>query len=86
MSDPQQHNENEANDDNVEVELTMAQSVFKGIIGLGLFAIVTAGLIALTQVSTADRIAEEEKRARSKALFEIVPLEQHDNDMLQDAL
>lgn len=70
---------------NEDIDLSMRQSVVRGVIGLGLFAIITAGLIALTQVSTADRIAEQEKLARSKALFEIVPLTEHDNDMLSDA-
>lgn len=68
-----------------EVELSMGQSVSRSMIGLGLFAVITAGLIALTQISTADRIADEEKKARSRALFEIVPVEKHNNDMLSDS-
>jgi len=59
------------------------QAIAKSAVGLGIFAIVTAGLIAITQVSTADRIAEAQKRARTKALLEIVPADQHDNDLLE---
>lgn len=67
------------------VDESLKSSLFKATIGLALFAIVTAGLIALTQVSTKDRIAEEIKKASSKALLEIVPRDTHDNDMLADA-
>ncbi|MDG9671764.1 electron transport complex subunit RsxG [Hahella sp. CR1] len=57
-------------------------SIIRGGIGLAIFAVVTAGLIAVTQVSTADRIADAEKHARAKALYEVVPRTEHDNDML----
>lgn len=80
-----QDNSNEQGQEVAAPELTMLQSITKGVVGLGLFAIITAGLIALTQINTADRIVEQEKLARSKALFEIVPIEAHDNDMLADA-
>ncbi len=62
------------------------QTIRHNAIGLGLFAMVTAGLIAVTQVSTAERIAESEKRARSAALLEIFPAEEHDNDLLEDSI
>lgn len=72
-------------EEQVEADLSMGQSIVRGVIGLGLFAVITAGLIALTQINTADRIENEIKKARSKALFEIVPLANHNNDMLADA-
>ncbi len=62
------------------------QTIRHNAIGLGLFAMVTAGLIAVTQVSTADRIAESEKRARSAALLEIFSAQEHDNDLLEDSI
>lgn len=65
---------------------TLLQTIRHNAIGLGLFASVTAGLIAITQVSTADRIAEAEKRARSAALLEIFPASTHDNDLLADSI
>ena len=64
---------------------TMAQSLLRSAIGLALFALLTAGLIALTQVQTADRIAEEVRKARSKALYEIAPAHTHNNDILGES-
>lgn len=64
---------------------SIKSAMSKAMIGLGLFAVLTAGLIALTQVSTKDVIAEQKRLAKSKALLEIVPAEQHDNDLLADA-
>jgi len=64
---------------------SLGQSIFRSAWGLSLFAIITAGLIALTQVVTKDRIADQIKQARSKALLEIVPVGQFDNDLLDDA-
>lgn len=65
---------------------SLFQTIRHNAIGLGLFATVTAGLIAVTQVSTADKIAEAEKRARSAALLEIFPASSHDNDLLADSI
>lgn len=62
------------------------RAVAKGAIGLSIFAIVTAGLIAVIQVSTADRIEQAERRAQAKALLEIVPASEHDNNMLEHSI
>ena len=51
----------------------MINSVFRNSIGLGLFAVFTAGLIAVTQFSTADRILDNERVFRAKLLFEVLP-------------
>lgn len=51
---------------------------------LALFALVTALVLASTDRLTEDRIAESERLAAQKALFEIVPLERHNNDLLLD--
>jgi len=64
---------------------TISQSMLRAMIGLSLFAVVTAGLIAVTQLNTAERIQEQIKLARSKALLEIVPLADHNNDLLADS-
>ena len=80
MSDPTELNEVEE----AKPE-SLGRSIFRSAWGLGLFAIITAGLIALTQVVTKDRIADQIKQARSKALLEIVPVGQFDNDLLDDA-
>lgn len=68
----------------MENPATAGHSVLRNSIILGIFAMVTVGLIAVTQQSTADRIAEEIRRAQMSALTEILPAEQHDNDMLND--
>ena len=44
-----------------------------------------AGLIAVTQTGTTDRIEQQIRQARSKALIDIVPINEHNNDMLSDA-
>lgn len=64
----------------------LAVSISKNSFILGIFALITAGLLALTQVSTKDRIAEQERRAAQKALFELVPKSRHNNDILTDTL
>lgn len=64
---------------------SLGHSIIRSAWGLSLFAIITAGLIALTQVITKDRIVEQIKQARSKALLEIVPVGQFDNDLLDNA-
>ncbi len=49
---------------------------------LGAFAMLTTAIIAATQLGTKDRIAEQIRQAREKALLEIVPRDRHDNQML----
>ena len=53
---------------------------------LGLFALITAALLAFTHLSTKDRIAEAKREVEKRALLEIVPLERHNNDLLVDTL
>ncbi len=65
--------------------VSMGKSIIRSVWGLSLFAVITAGFIALTQVGTAERISEQIKQARSKALLEVVPLDAFDNDLLEDA-
>ena len=51
---------------------------------LALFALVTALILASTDRLTEERIAESERLAAQKALFEIVPVARHNNDLLVD--
>lgn len=53
---------------------------------LGVFAIITAALLAGTHMGTKDRIAAEQKKVAQKALLEIIPRERHTNDLLLDTL
>jgi electron transport complex protein RnfG len=61
-------------------------SIRKNAVGLGLFAIVTAGSIGIAQVATKDRIETNVKIAQAKALHEIVPRGSYDNDLLNDTI
>lgn len=63
----------------------ISRSMLKNSLVLGLFAVVTVGLVALTQLGTAQRIAEAERAARSRALSELLPAGSYDNH-LQDAV
>jgi electron transport complex protein RnfG len=49
------------------------QSMGKNSLLLALFALITALILASTDRVTEDRIAESERLAAQKALFEIVP-------------
>ncbi|WP_372964078.1 electron transport complex subunit RsxG [Marinobacter sp.] len=64
----------------------MMTSIRRSAIGLGLFAVITGGTIALTQGITKDRIKEQAERAEARALFDIIPESQHDNDLLKDVV
>ncbi|MEZ5524688.1 MAG: electron transport complex subunit RsxG [Pseudomonadales bacterium] len=64
----------------------LGQSIKQNAIGLSLFAVVTAGVIAVTQVLTEEQIAHNIDEAKSKALLEILPPETHDNDLLEDTV
>lgn len=69
----------------MENPATAGSSIVRNSLILGVFAMITVGLIALTQQGTASRIAEEQRRMQMSALNEILPHDQHDNDLLEDA-
>lgn len=73
-----------ADDQAEEVGLTLGESIRRSSIGLGIFAIVTAGVIAVTQLGTKDVIKDNIRHAQSQSLFELVPASQMDNDLLND--
>lgn len=64
----------------------LAQSIRRSAIGLGLFAVITGGTIAVTQAVTEERIEEQVARAEAAALYEIIPEHAHDNDLLEDTV
>lgn len=64
----------------------LGKSIASNSVLLGIFALVTAGVLAGTKFATNDRIAASERAAAQKALLQIVPLERHNNDMLVDTL
>ncbi|MBB5212879.1 electron transport complex subunit RsxG [Microbulbifer hydrolyticus] len=51
---------------------------------LALFALVTAGTLAITQITTREPIERAIREAAAKALLEIIPIERHSNDLLVD--
>ena len=63
----------------------ISRSMLKNSLVLGLFAIVTVGLVAVTQQGTAQRIAAAEREAKNRALTELLPAGSYDNP-LQDAM
>lgn len=65
--------------------MTSGHSILRNALILGVFAMVTVGLIAVTQQGTAERIAESQRRVQMSALNEILPHDQHDNDLLEDS-
>lgn len=66
--------------------MELLDSIRRNAIGLALFAMVTAGAIAVTQVGTKQRIERNIQQASVKALNDIVPDSQYDNDLLADTL
>ncbi|MFL0801860.1 MAG: electron transport complex subunit RsxG [Agarilytica sp.] len=62
----------------------LGQSISKNSFILGTFALVTAGILAVTFLITKDKIAAAEKKAAKKALSEIVLPDRNNNDMLED--
>ncbi len=64
----------------------VAKSIRRSAIGLGLFAVITGGTIAVTQVATEELIQEQAARAEAQALYEIIPESRHDNDLLRDTV
>lgn len=72
------------NEENTETS-SSARSALRAAFGLGLFAVITAGLIGLVQVNTSERIAAQETKARLAALYNLVPQKYRDNDLLADS-
>ncbi len=51
---------------------------------LFVFAIIGSGMVAFTFDTTAEKIAENERRALLKSLNEVVPADRYDNDIFTD--
>lgn len=64
----------------------LGTSISKNSLLLGLFALVTAGVLAVTNAGTKDRIAVAERAAAERALNELVPQSRIDNDLLADTV
>jgi electron transport complex protein RnfG len=64
----------------------LAHAIRRNAIGLGLFAVITGGVIAVTQAITKERIQQQVARAESGALLEIIPEHTHNNNLLEDTI
>jgi len=64
----------------------MSKSISFNSVVLGIFALVTALLLASTYLGTRDTIANAERAAAQKTLLEIFPPDRHDNNLLDDTL
>lgn len=64
----------------------LGASISKNSLLLGVFALIAAGGLALTNEGTKERIQKAERAAQQKALFEIIPRAEHDNDLLADTI
>ncbi|GLS26795.1 electron transport complex subunit RsxG [Marinibactrum halimedae] len=64
----------------------LAITISKNSLILGLFALSTAAVLALTHEGTKERVAASERAAAQKALLQLFPEHQHDNDLLMDTV
>lgn len=61
-------------------------SIRRNSIALGIFALITATLLATTHMGTKEQIAAAQRAVQQKALLEVIPRERHSNDMLLDVI
>lgn len=64
----------------------MLSSITRSGVVLGLFAVATVAFIAVTEATTAGTRAENARQAALKNLYEILPPETHDNNLLADTV
>ncbi|MHB0774256.1 electron transport complex subunit RsxG [Halomonas sp. WWR20] len=64
----------------------LMRSIIRNAVGLGLFALVTVGVIAVTQAFTAERIADNRLASEYQALGQVIPDTLHDNNLLDSVM
>ncbi len=64
----------------------LTRSIRNNALALALFALATVGLISATYVGTRARIAASERLFAERALLEILPAAEHDNNLLDTAI
>lgn len=72
-------------DTGAEAPITLTQAIRRSAIGLGIFAVFTAGIIAVTQTLTADRIDTNQREFEARSLYDLTPESLRDNDLLETA-
>lgn len=65
---------------------TLARSMAHGAVGLGLFALITVGVVTLTHSFTAERIADNRLANEYRALGQVVPISLHDNELIDSPI
>lgn len=65
---------------------SLANSLRENTFGISIFAVVTAGLIAITQVTTKDTIVRNQQEQKAKALYEIIPESEAEQNLLDGEL
>ena len=70
--------------DDAKKAASLVSSISSNSAILGFFAFICTAIIAGTYLGTVDNIIEQQRQAQLKALYQIVPKNQHDNDLLQD--
>jgi electron transport complex protein RnfG len=63
----------------------ISRSMLKNSLVLGAFAILTVGIVAITQLGTATRIEAAQREATVQALAQILPAGSYDNHLLDNA-
>ena len=63
-----------------------AKNALRGALLLGLFALITTALVAVTYQLTREKIAENERLAVLRSLHELISPTLHDNDLVQDVI
>ncbi|WOG26598.1 electron transport complex subunit RsxG [Endozoicomonas sp. 8E] len=81
-TDKESQNEPEATSQQKTLSGTLTGSIVRNSLTLGLFAILTVGLIALTFVLTEKKIHAQVRAFEARALKEILPDKTHDNNIL----
>lgn len=64
----------------------MSRSMLRNALILGLFAIVTVGLVAITRQATVERIQVAEREAQIRALAQVLPAGSYNNHLLDNEL
>ena len=64
----------------------MSRSMLRNALILGLFAVVTVGLVAITRQATVERIQVAEREAQIRALAQVLPAGSYNNHLLDNEL
>jgi len=64
--------------------ITEKKAMIKNGVILSLFALVTTGLVTITQIMTKDQILMQEKKQLLKVLEQVLPKDKHDNALYLD--